>query len=58
VRTAAREHVHVERTFGPSAARAAYDELYALYRGLQDALRPTHTTLAGIRRHGAFPSTT
>jgi xylulokinase len=57
VRAAAREHVHVERTFAPTAARVEYDELYAVYRGLQDALRPTHTALAGIRRRGAITPT-
>lgn len=57
VPTAARERVRVERDFEPTTARAVYDELYAVYRGLQDALRPTHSTLAGIRRRAAFPST-
>jgi xylulokinase len=50
VRAAARDQVRIERSFEPSPARDGYDELYALYRSLQDALQPTYTALAGLRR--------
>lgn len=57
VRDAAREHVRVERTFAPEAGEGPYDELYAIYRKLYLALKPTHDALAGLRRRGASRTT-
>jgi xylulokinase len=55
LRTAADALVHHERTFEPDPARrAAYDELYAIYRDLQAASAPGWDALAAWRgRHGA-----
>ena len=57
VRDAAREHVHIERVFDPTPARAVYDELYPLYRELQGALQPIHGALGELRRRTGIPST-
>jgi xylulokinase len=57
VRAAARDHVRIERRFEPSPERSSYDELYALYRSLQDALQPTYAALAGLRRRSPVTTT-
>jgi xylulokinase len=50
VAEAAEENVQVEREFEPTSDRAIYDELYGVYRGLYEALKPTYAALAAIRR--------
>ena len=47
---AATQAVQIERVFEPCSDRALYDELYALYREIYLALKPTHVVLAGLRR--------
>jgi xylulokinase len=51
LRTAASDAVRIDRVFEPRSERALYDELYAVYRGVQQALAPTHAALAGFRSH-------
>jgi hypothetical protein len=36
--------------FEPGVDRAPYDELYAIYRDVYHALKPTHAALAELRR--------
>jgi xylulokinase len=50
LREASTEAVWVEQVFEPRSGREVYDELYALYRELYLALKPTHAVLAGMRR--------
>jgi xylulokinase len=57
VRDAAKRAVHVERVFEPSADREPYDALYAAYRNVYHALKPTHATLAGLRRQPTIAPT-
>lgn len=53
---AATKAVRIERVFEPRTDRAPYDELYALYREIYLALKPTHVLLAGLRRQPAGPT--
>jgi xylulokinase len=57
VPAAARQHVRIERRFEPGPERGTYEELYALYRSLQDALQPAYAALAGLRRRSPLTTT-
>ena len=56
LREAAADAARIDRLFEPRADRAVYDELYALYRELYQALKPTHSVLAGLRRQSDLVS--
>jgi xylulokinase len=49
LREAAARAVKIERVFEPGSHSELYDDLYAVYRGTQLALRSTHAGLAGLR---------
>jgi len=53
LREAASQATQVERVFEPSVGRAPYDELYAIYRDVYQALKPTHAALAELRRQSS-----
>lgn len=50
LREAASEAARIDQSFEPRADLAIYDELYVVYRELYQALKPTHSVLAGLRR--------
>jgi xylulokinase len=50
LREAAARATQIERVFEPGVDRAPYDELYAIYRDVYHALKPTHAALAELRR--------